>query len=121
MSQARILVVDDDPRLLRVLQLRLESEGYAITAVTSAEDALSVLDDVRPQFVLTDLKMTQGGMDGTDLVVRIQERQPGLPVAVLTAHADIKEAIRATHAGAVDFLTKPVRRRELGEPRQADG
>jgi two-component system response regulator GlrR len=111
MTQARILVVDDDPKLLRVLTLRLESEGFAVTAVASAEDALARLGDVRPQFVLTDLRMP--GMDGTTLMTRIQERTPGLPVAILTAHGDIPEAVRATHAGAVDFLTKPVDRDKL--------
>jgi two-component system, NtrC family, response regulator GlrR len=111
MTQARILVVDDDPKLLRVLTLRLESEGFLVTAVTSGEEALARLGDVRPQFVLTDLRMP--GMDGTELLTKIQERQPGLPVAILTAHGDIPEAVRATHAGAVDFLTKPVDRDKL--------
>ncbi|HUR41994.1 MAG TPA: sigma 54-interacting transcriptional regulator [Verrucomicrobiae bacterium] len=111
MTQNRILVVDDDPKLLRVLTLRLESEGYAVTAVASGEDALARLGDVRPQFVLTDLRMP--GIDGTTLMQRIQERLPGLPVAILTAHGDIPEAVRATHAGAVDFLTKPVDRDKL--------
>jgi two-component system, NtrC family, response regulator GlrR len=111
MTQARILVVDDDPKLLRVLTLRLESEGFAVTAVASAEEALARLGDVRPQFVLTDLRMP--GMDGTTLMTKIQERSPGLPVAILTAHGDIPEAVRATHAGAVDFLTKPVDRDKL--------
>jgi len=111
MTQARILVVDDDPKLLRVLTLRLESEGFAVAAVASGEDALARLGDVRPQFVLTDLRMP--GMDGTTLMARIQERSPGLPVAILTAHGDIPEAVRATHAGAVDFLTKPVDRDKL--------
>lgn len=113
MTQARILVVDDDPKLNRVLTLRLESEGYAVTAVTSGEEALARLGDVRPQFVLSDLRMP--GMDGTELLGRIQERVPGLPVAILTAHGDIPEAVRATHAGAVDFLTKPVDRDKLLE------
>ena len=113
MNPVRILVVDDDPKLLRVLTLRLESEGLHVTAVASAEDALARVGDVRPQFVLTDLRMP--GMSGTDLMVKLQEREPGLPVAILTAHGDIPEAVRATHAGAVDFLTKPVDRDKLME------
>src|SRR5882672_4000799 len=111
MTQPRILVVDDDPKLLRVLTLRLESEGLAVTAVGSGEEALARLGDVRPQFVLTDLRMP--GITGTELMVKLQERSPGLPVAILTAHGDIPEAVRATHAGAVDFLTKPVDRDKL--------
>jgi two-component system response regulator GlrR len=111
MTTSRILVVDDDPKLLRVLTLRLESEGFAVTAVASAEEALARLGDVRPQFVLTDLRMP--GMDGTTLMQKIQASSPGLPVAILTAHGDIPEAVRATHAGAVDFLTKPVDRDKL--------
>jgi two-component system response regulator GlrR len=111
MAHERILVVDDDAKLLRVLTLRLEAEGYSVVAAASGEEALQRMGDARPQFVLTDLRMPE--MDGLQLMGRIQERHPGVPVAILTAHGDIPEAVRATHAGAVDFLTKPVERDKL--------
>jgi two-component system response regulator GlrR len=113
MANERILVVDDDVKLLRVLTLRLEAEGYTVTAAGSGEEALNKLAENRPQFVLADLRMPQ--MDGMELLAKIQERYPGLPVAILTAHGDIPDAVRATHAGAVDFLTKPIEREKLLE------
>src|SRR3546814_1373656 len=61
--------------------------------------------------VLADLRMPD--LDGIELLVRIQGRHPSLPVAVLSAHGDIPDAVRATHAGAVDFLTKPIDRERL--------
>lgn len=107
----QILLVDDDAKMLRVLSLRLESEGYQVAAACCGQDAMDQLDQVQPQFVLADLRMPD--MDGIELMARVQERNPGLPVAILTAHGDIPEAIRATHAGAVDFLTKPIDRDQL--------
>ena len=111
MAHERILVVDDDAKLLRVLTLRLEAEGYSVIAAASGAEALARLAEGRPQFVLADLRMPE--MDGLEMLGKIQERYPGLPVAILTAHGDIPEAVRATHAGAVDFLTKPVEREKL--------
>jgi len=111
MDGKRILLVDDDAKLSRVLTLRLESEGYDVVAAASGEEALLRLGEARPRFVLADLRMP--GMDGIELLARIQEKYPGLPVALISAQGDIPEAVRATHAGAVDFLTKPVDRDRL--------
>jgi two-component system response regulator GlrR len=107
----KILLVDDDAKLSRVIALRLESEGYDVVAAASGEEALARLGEARPRFVLADLRMP--GMDGIELLARIQERFPGLPVALISAQGDIPDAVRATHAGAVDFLTKPVDRDRL--------
>jgi two-component system response regulator GlrR len=104
----QILVVDDDSKLLRILTLRLESEGYGVIAAGSGEEALQRLDTVRPRMVLTDLRMP--GLDGIQLMTQIQLRHPSLPVAILSAHGDVPDAVRATHAGAVDFLLKPIDR-----------
>jgi len=111
MDHKKILLVDDDAKLSRVLALRLESEGYDVIAAASGEEALARLGETRPRFVLADLRMP--GMDGIELLARIQERYPGLPVALISAQGDIPDAVRATHAGAVDFLTKPVDRDRL--------
>ncbi|SEP75538.1 two-component system, NtrC family, response regulator GlrR [Solimonas aquatica] len=111
MNDPRILLVDDDAKLLRVLSLRLEAEGYMVSAAACGEEALRLLDQAQPQMVLTDLRMPE--MDGLELMSRIQQGQPSLPIAILTAHGDIPEAVRATHAGAVDFLIKPVAREDL--------
>jgi len=113
MSKAQILLVDDDPKLARVMTLRLESEGYTVAAFPSGEEALGRLADIAPRFVLADLRMPD--MDGIELLSRIQMRRPGLPVAIVTAQGDIPDAIRATQAGAVEFFTKPVPRDKLCE------
>ncbi|MGH8444062.1 MAG: sigma-54-dependent transcriptional regulator, partial [Solimonas sp.] len=111
MPRHQILLVDDDAKLLRVMTLRLEAEGYGVVAAADGHEALQRLDEHRPQMVLADLRMP--GIDGIELLSRIQGRHPSLPVAILSAHGDIPEAVRATHAGAVDFLTKPVDRERL--------
>ena len=112
-QSVRILLVDDDEKLRRVLSMRLESLGYAVTSVASGEEALETLDQVEPALVLTDLRMP--GLDGIDLLERIQVLRPGLPVILITAHGDIPDAVRATQAGAVDFLSKPVDPEQLEE------
>src|SRR5215211_4268309 len=99
-SRGRVLLVDDDAKLRRVLTLRLEAEGFEVREVASGEEAMASLNDGRLDFVLADLRMP--GMDGIQLLARIQEHSPGLPVAILTAHGDIPDAVRATHNGAVD-------------------
>ena len=100
-----ILVVDDDPGLLRLLTIRLKSAGYGVTAVESAERALAQLSVARPHLVITDLRMS--GMDGMALFDAIHQTQPTLPVIVLTAHGTIPDAVAATKRGVFGYLTKP--------------
>ncbi len=107
---AHILLVDDDPALLKLLKVRLDSEGYRVTCAESGEEALQRLDD-SVQLVLTDLRME--GMDGLTLFHQIQARMPQLPVVILTAHGSIPEAVSATQQGVFGFLTKPINREQL--------
>ena len=109
--KARLLVVDDDPGLLRLLTIRLRAENYEVEAVESAFAALAALARVRPDLVVTDLRMDQ--MDGIGLLKEIQTRAPGLRVIILTAHGTIPDAVQATQSGAFAFLTKPVEKQEL--------
>ncbi|HEX7116087.1 MAG TPA: sigma 54-interacting transcriptional regulator [Steroidobacter sp.] len=109
--KARLLVVDDDPGLLRLLTIRLRAENYDVEAVESAAAALAALARVRPDLVITDLRMDQ--MDGIGLLKEIQSRAPGLRVIILTAHGTIPDAVQATQSGAFAFLTKPVDKQEL--------
>jgi two-component system, NtrC family, response regulator GlrR len=111
--QARILVVDDDQSFLRLLTLRLNSEGYETESVESAGSALKTLSTFNPDIVITDLRMD--GMDGIGLLGELQQRSPGLPVLLLTAHGTIPDAVRATQTGAFAFLTKPIDNQELRE------
>ncbi len=107
----RILAVDDDPGLLRLLSIRLRSENYEVLPVSNGHDALAQLDQFRPDLVVTDLRMDR--MDGIALLEEIQIRRPGLKVILLTAHGSIPDAVRATQSGAFSFLTKPVEKQQL--------
>jgi two-component system, NtrC family, response regulator GlrR len=109
--KARILVVDDDPGLLRLLTIRLRAENYEVEAVESAAAALASCARFRPDLVITDLRMDQ--MDGIGLLKELQSRWPGLRVIILTAHGTIPDAVHATQSGAFGFLTKPVDKQEL--------
>ncbi len=110
-TSQRILVVDDDPGILRLLTLRLQSAGYAVTSVESAEKALSAVEAARPNLVITDLRM--GGMDGMALFDALHRAHPTLPVIILTAHGTIPDAVAATKRGVFGYLTKPFEAQEL--------
>ncbi len=109
--KARILVVDDDPGLLRLLTIRLRAESFDVEAVESGVQALAAASRFRPDLVITDLRMDQ--MDGIGLLKELQHRWPGLKVIILTAHGTIPDAVQATQMGAFGFLTKPVDKQEL--------
>lgn len=113
MSGARLLLVDDDPDLLRLLAIRLESAGYGVTTASSGESALAHLAAERPQLVITDMRMP--GMDGSALFDAIRAAHPMLPVIILTAHGTIPEAVAATQRGVFSYLTKPYNPQQLLE------
>jgi len=109
--KGKILLVDDDPGLLRLLSIRLRAEEYDVEAVESAHKALAVLHRFRPDLVITDLKMDK--MDGIGLLRELQTKSPGLRVVIITAHGTIPDAVTATQGGAFGFLTKPIDKDEL--------
>jgi two-component system response regulator GlrR len=111
LGMARVLVVDDDPGLLRLMQLRLEAAGYGVTVADSGERALAQLAVSRPRVVVTDLQM--GGMDGIALFEAIRAENPALPVIILTAHGTIPDAVAAVKGGVFGYLTKPFDARAL--------
>ena len=110
-ADGKILLVDDDPGLLRLLSIRLRAEGYEVEAVESAHKALAVLNRFSPDLVITDLRMDK--MDGIGLLKELQTRSPGLRVIIITAHGTIPDAVTATQHGAFGFLTKPIEKDEL--------
>lgn len=105
MSRERILVVDDDNLSREFLCEAARALGYRAESASSAEQALRRLEDETPDLVLTDLRMP--GMDGLELVRTIQEKCPGLPTVVVTAHGTVEIAVNAISEGAKDFLMKP--------------
>jgi len=110
---SRILLVDDDPDILKLVSLRLNAAGYAVQAVDSGEKALAALAASRPDLVITDLKM--GGMDGLSLFDEARKQAPTLPVIILTAHGTIPDAISATRRGVFGFQLKPFDGKQLLE------
>jgi len=103
---AHLLLVDDDPGLLKLLGLRLTSEGYSVVTAESGVEGLRVLNREKVDLVISDLRMDE--MDGMQLFAEIQKVQPGMPVIILTAHGSIPDAVAATQQGVFSFLTKPV-------------
>ncbi|NHB93216.1 two-component system response regulator GlrR [Photorhabdus cinerea] len=108
---ARLLLVDDDPSLLKLLGMRLTSEGFRVTTAESGYEALKLLAKEKTDLVISDLRMDE--MDGMALFAEIQKQQPGMPVIILTAHGSIPDAVAATQQGVFSFLTKPVDRDAL--------
>ena len=102
---ANLLLVDDDADLLKLLSMRLSAAGHRVTAVESAEAALTQLAVARPQLVVSDVQLP--GRDGLALFDEIHARHPALPVILLTAHGTIPDAVDATARGVFSYLTKP--------------
>ncbi len=108
---AKILIVDDDPSLLRLLSIRLSAAGYEVESAANAKIALGTLQHFIPQVVISDLRME--GMDGMALFEQIRIQHPNIPVVIMTAHGTIPDAINATKQGVFSFLTKPFESQEL--------
>jgi Response regulator containing CheY-like receiver, AAA-type ATPase, and DNA-binding domains len=99
----RVLVVEDEVKLLRVIELQLQSAGYEVDKAGSAEEALRLVD--RAGLVLTDLKLP--GMDGLEFLSLVRRQDAQVPVVVMTAFGTVEIAVEAMKAGATDFLPKP--------------
>jgi len=111
MSNGDLLLVDDDPDLLKLISLRLTSAGYRVRTADSGEAALAAMAVMRPALVITDLRMP--GMDGMQLFETIHRQHPTMPVIILTAHGTIPDAVSATQRGIFGFLTKPFDSQDL--------
>lgn len=107
----RILCVDDDPGVLTATQEMLETEGYDVISVRNAEAALLVLGRGGVDLVLTDYRMP--GVSGLELLEQLKEEGLDIPVVIMTGYASIDHAVTTIKAGAIDYLTKPVRPGQL--------
>ena len=110
-SIPNLLLVDDDKSLLRLLTIRLEGEGYDVTAVEDGQSALRKLQNDSFDVVLSDLRMP--GLDGLSLFEEIMGIRKDIPVILMTAHGTIADAVAATQRGVFGFLPKPVDHDEL--------
>jgi signal transduction histidine kinase len=108
---ARALVVDDDPAILEVLEMRLQAMGLDVALATNYREAVTLLEDRGFDVALFDLRMEP--VNGLKLMEAAHERQPRLPVLIMTAHGTIDNAVEALRQGAFDYLTKPFVPEEL--------
>jgi DNA-binding response OmpR family regulator len=104
-SRARILIVEDEPRIAAFLSRGLASEGAETEVATTGHEALTRVADFDPSLVLLDLALP--GMDGLEVLRRLVEQRPQLPVVVLSARRDLPTRLAGLRAGARDYLTKP--------------
>jgi len=102
----RILLVDDEEGIRKVLGISLMDGGYDVLPAASGEEALAVFRESRPEIVLTDIKMPV--MDGIELLKKIKEESPETEVIMMTGHGDLDLAIRSLQFDAADFVTKPI-------------
>jgi CheY-like chemotaxis protein len=108
-----ILVVDDEKNIRLTLSQSLESLGFPIQTAVNGEEALQKLEEAEFGLLLLDLKMP--GMDGMEVLHRVRDRWPTIPVIIITAHGTIEFAVDAMKLGAVDFIQKPFSPREIRE------
>lgn len=107
----KILVIDDDTSLRRILEYNLQEEGYDVQAASSGEEGLYLFGQSSPDLVITDMKMS--GMDGLMVLKSVKERSPETLVIIITAFGTVDVAVEAMKAGAYDYITKPFNREAL--------
>jgi DNA-binding NtrC family response regulator len=108
---ARILCVDDEPAVLGMLEDTLERAGHTTFAARNAAEALAALTDQGADLIISDYKMP--GITGLDLLSVLQRDGHDVPMIMLTGHASIEHAVAAIKAGAIDYITKPVRAQQV--------
>src|SRR5437868_3317771 len=100
-----IWIVDDDQSIRFVLEKALAREEFAVRSFTNPRDVLAALDDDEPQVLVSDIRMPGGS--GIELLSKVKERHPGLPVIIMTAYSDLDSAVSAFQGGAFEYLPKP--------------
>ncbi len=111
MPASRVLIIDDDESLRKVIGYMLEEAGYDVDRAASAEEGLRLVESRRPDLVLSDIKMPK--RDGIELLGDIKRIDASIPVVILTAFASVETAVEAMKRGATDYLTKPISRDDL--------
>ena len=106
MTKEKILIVDDEEGIRKILGISLADRGYTFRTAENAAEALQIFSAERPEIVLTDIKMP--GMDGIELLRRLKQANPDTEVVVITGHGDMDLAIKSLKYEATDFITKPI-------------
>jgi two-component system NtrC family sensor kinase len=107
----KILLIDDEEDILKVLSMSLKIDGYEVITAASGDKGIEQFEQTSPQIVLTDIKMP--GMDGLQVLKKIKELTSDVEVIIITGHGDIDSAIEALQYGASDFIHKPVKDKAL--------
>jgi two-component system response regulator AtoC len=107
----RVLVIDDDPGVRDYLEALVSRQGYDVLAAAGGEEALRLLDDVRPDLITLDVVLP--GMDGLETLKQLKQRLPDVPVIMLSGHGQARTIVEAMKLGASDFLRKPFELEEL--------
>ncbi len=110
-EKKQILIADDEANLRRVLGAQLQRDGYDVLFAEDGEQALAMLSDHHVDLVISDLRMPK--LDGMQLLKRVVENKPELPVIIITAHGTVDTAVEALKLGAFDYVTKPFDRHEF--------
>ena len=113
LAKQKLLLVDADPRSVRVLEVSLKKAGYSVTTATDGLDALAKIESLTPDLVLSDTRLPK--LDGYTLVRKLKERNEwaSIPIVFLTSQKSIEDKIRGLELGVEDYLTKPIFVREL--------
>jgi two-component system nitrogen regulation response regulator NtrX len=102
----RILVIDDDAEIRKSFKMTLEYAGYDVVLAATGEEGVKLVEQEAPDLVFCDIKMP--GMDGLDVLQKLQHLRDVMPIVVITGNAEIQNAVEATRLGAFDFIEKPV-------------
>jgi len=101
----KILIIDDEKSVLDMLNVVFKKEGYRVKKSLSAQKALELIDEEDFDLILSDIRLPQ--ISGMELLRKIKEKKPGIPVIMITAYGTIKQAVEAFKAGAIDYVVKP--------------
>jgi len=103
----KLLLIDDEPDILRVLTVSLKADGYDVVSAPNGPEGIAAFEKEKPDIVITDVKMP--GMDGIEVLKKVKNLNADTEVIIITGHGDIENAIEALKHGASDFINKPVR------------
>lgn len=110
-SDPKLLIVDDETAILDTLRILLKREGFQVMTADGGKRGLEALEEFRPDFVLTDIRMP--GVTGLEILAAAQEMDPDIPVILMTAQASLQSAIQAVNEGAYHYIQKPFANDEL--------
>ncbi len=110
-ERPKVLLVDDDINLLNVMRIRLNLLGFDVTVCNNPEDAIRVFDNNEFVLAITDQRME--GVSGIELMSKLHQKDPFLPVIIMTAYASVEDAVESVHKGAYTYLQKPIAPEEL--------